>query len=79
MTDIRDSVVDLIREVDPDGTLDLDTFGAVLGQRLAPQFEDLYAGEVQKFVVEWLTGVDMYSPADLADALVKHFRLDQEI
>jgi hypothetical protein len=79
MPDIRDTVVDLIREVDPDGTLGLDTLGAVLGQRLAPRFEDLYAGEVKTFVVEWLTGVDVYSPADLADALVKHFRLDEGI
>lgn len=79
MTDIRTTVLDLIREVDPDGTLDPGTFGAVLGQRLAPQFEDLYAAEVQEFVRGWLTGVDLYSPVDLADAVVREFRLDEDI
>jgi hypothetical protein len=79
MTDIRSTVLDLIREVDPDGTLDPDTLGAVLGQRLAPQFADLYAAEVQEFARGWLTGVDMYSPVDFADAIVREFRLDEEI
>ncbi len=79
MTDVRDTVVDLIREVDPGNTLDPNTLGGVLGLRLAPHFEDLYAADVQEFVSSWLTGVDLYSPADFADALVTHFRLDQEI
>lgn len=78
-TGIRSTVLDLIREVDPDGTLEPDTLGTVLGQRLAPHFEDLYAAEVQDFVRAWLTGVDLYSPVDFADAIVREFRLDEDI
>jgi hypothetical protein len=75
MTDIRSTVLDLIREVDPGNTLDSGTLGAVLGQRLAPHFTDLYAAEVQKFVAArgYLTAVD------LADAVVREFRLNEEI
>jgi hypothetical protein len=76
--DIRAIVAMRIREFDPDGTLAPGELGKSLGIVLAPHFEDLYAADVQAFVSDWLTGVDMYSPADFVDALVKHFRLDEE-
>ena len=78
MTDIRETVAMRIREFDPDGALDPGELGKSLGIALAPHFEDLYAADVQAFVSDWLTGVDLYRPADFVDALVKHFRLDQE-
>jgi hypothetical protein len=79
VADIHETVAMRIREFDPDGTLDPDELGKSLGIVLAPHFEDLYAADVHEFVRGWLAGVDLYSPADLVDAIVREFRLDEEI
>lgn len=78
MTDTRTTVAGLIGEVDPGNTLDASTLGAVLGQQLAPHYTDLYAGDVQRYVVEFDQGRRM-TAVGLATAVVDHFRLDQEI
>lgn len=78
MTGIRNIVAIRIREFDPDNTLPAGELGKSLGIVLAPWFTDLYADDIIRFVEQVNPG-KTFGAGALADALVDHFRLDQEI
>jgi hypothetical protein len=78
VTDIRNDIAGLIRDYDADNTMTATLLGKCLGRDLGDGgFVDLYADDIIRFV-ERVNPDKTMSVGALADAVVDHFKLDEE-